>query len=143
MAHGKVLIVDDQEDFVLLLAERMEVRGLKVRTAFSGAKALELVEKESFDAILLDMVMPEMDGMETLRRLLEKDPELQIIMLTGHAELQKGIEAIKQGAKDYLAKPADLNELMEKIRKARTEKEVLFEQRMQDKIDKIMKKKGW
>lgn len=143
MAQGKVLIVDDQEDFALLLAERMEVRGLTVRTAFSGAKALELVEQESFDAILLDMVMPEMDGMETLRRLLEKDPELQIIMLTGHAELQKGIEAIKQGAKDFLAKPAELNELMEKIKKARTEKEILFEQRMQEKIDKIMKKKGW
>jgi len=119
MAEAKVLLVDDEVEFSALLAERMETRGLKVTTASSGVNALALLEHESYDAIILDMVMPQMDGMETLRRMLEQNPQLQIIMLTGHADLQKGIEAIKKGAVDYLEKPADLNELMKKIKIAR------------------------
>jgi DNA-binding NtrC family response regulator len=143
MAEGRVLLVDDEEDFVRLLAERMQTRGLAVHMAFSGAEALKLVEQVSFDAIVLDMVMPDMDGMETLRRLLQKDVDLQIIVLTGHAELQNGIEAIKQGAVDYLEKPADFNHLVSKIRDAQTQKAILFEKAMEQKIDKILRKKGW
>ncbi len=143
MADGRVLLVDDEEDFIRLLAERMEARGLKVQVAFDGATALQLAGQEPFDAVVLDMVMPEMDGMETLRRLREMNPELQVIMLTGYADLQKGIEAIKQGAVDYLEKPADINQLMEKIKKAQAQKAVLFEKQMQEKIDKILRKKGW
>jgi DNA-binding NtrC family response regulator len=143
MAEAKVLLVDDEVDFTALLAERMESRGLNVVTAPSGAAALELIEHQSFDAIILDMVMPEMDGMETLRRMLEQNPQLQIIMLTGYADLQKGIEAIKKGAVDYLEKPADLNDLMQKIKHARDRKMELFEQKMEEKISKIMRNKGW
>jgi len=143
MAEAKVLLVDDEVEFSALLAERMETRGLKVTTASSGVNALALLEHESYDAIILDMVMPQMDGMETLRRMLEQNPQLQIIMLTGHADLQKGIEAIKKGAVDYLEKPADLNELMKKIKIARDRGMELFEQKMEDKINKIMRNKGW
>ena len=143
MTDAKVLLIDDEEEFTRLLAERMEVRGLKVTTANSGPAALELIEKEAYDAIILDMLMPGMDGMETLRRLLEKNSSLQIIMLTGHAELEKGIEAIKRGATDYLEKPADLNQLMEKIAKAKDKRLSLFEEQMEDKIDNILKNKGW
>jgi DNA-binding NtrC family response regulator len=143
MVIGSVLLVDDEEDFVELLAERMRKRGLKVRTAFSGADAIACVDEENFDAVVLDKVMPGMDGMETLRRLLDKKPEIQVIMLTGHADLKTGIEAIKEGAVDYLEKPADLNQLMEKVETARTRMAQLFEQRMQEKIDKILRKKGW
>jgi DNA-binding NtrC family response regulator len=143
MAEDRVLLVDDEEEFVELLAERMRTRGLTVRTAFSGAEALEMAEQETFDAVVLDMVMPDMDGMETLRRLREKIPELQVILLTGYADLPTGIEAIKQGAVDYLEKPADIGQLMQKIKNAKTRTALLFEERMQEKIDKILHKKGW
>ena len=143
MGNGRVLLVDDEEDFARLLAERMRARGLDVRTASSGAAALELIEQEPFDAIILDMVMPEMDGMETLACLREKDPSTQVIVLTGHAALQNGIEAMKRGAVDYLEKPADISQLMEKIQHAQTQKAILFEEQMQEKIDKILRKKGW
>ena len=76
MVEGRVLLVDDEEEFVELLAERMRTRGLTVRTAFSGAAALEMAAQETFDAVVLDMVMPGMDGMETLRRLREAVAEL-------------------------------------------------------------------
>lgn len=143
MAEGRVLLVDDEQEFVELLAERMRTRGLTVRTAYNGADAIALAEQESFDAVILDMVMPEMDGMETMRRLREKIPEIQIIMLTGYANLPAGIDAIKQGAVDYLEKPADINQLLQKIKNARTRTALLFEERMQSKIDKILRKKGW
>jgi len=143
MAEAKVLLVDDEVEFSALLAERMETRGLKVTTASSGVDALALIEHETYDAIILDMVMPQMDGMETLQRMLEYNPQLQIIMLTGHADLQKGIAAIKKGAADYLEKPADLNQLMQKIKMAQDRRMELFEQKMEEKIYKIMRNKGW
>jgi DNA-binding NtrC family response regulator len=143
MAEGHVLLVDDEEEFVELLAERMRTRGLTVRTAHSGAAAIALLEQESFDAVVLDMVMPEMDGLETLRRLHEKKPELQVILLTGYADLPTGITAIRQGAADYLEKPADINQLLTKINNAKTRTALLFEERMQEKIGKILRKKGW
>jgi len=143
MAEAKVLLVDDEVEFSALLAERMETRGLKVTTASSGVDALALIEHETYDAIILDMVMPQMDGIETLQRMLEYNPQLQIIMLTGHADLQKGIAAIKKGAADYLEKPADLNQLMQKIKMAQDRRMELFEQKMEEKIYKIMRNKGW
>jgi len=143
MAEGKVLLIDDEEDFTGPLAERMKVRGFAAVTVSSGAKALELVDNEPFDAIILDMIMPGMDGMETLRRLREKNPALQVIMLTGHADLKSGIEAIKLGAADYLEKPADINELMKKIKDAQARKILLVEKRMQDKIEGILRDKSW
>ena len=143
MAEGRVLLVDDEEEFIELLAERMRTRGLTVRTVYSGAGAVALLEQESFDAVVLDMVMPEMDGMETLRRLRELRPELQVILLTGYADLPTGVAAIKEGAADYLEKPADINQLLTKINNAKARTALLFEERMQEKIDKILRKKGW
>jgi FixJ family two-component response regulator len=84
-----------------------------------------------------------MDGIETLRKLLEMNKELQIIVLTGHATIEKGIEAIKKGAAEFLEKPADVNLLVEKIKSAQTKKLILFEQRMEDAVSEIMKKKAW
>lgn len=143
MADDKVLLVDDEEEFTRILSERMETRGLKVVTAKTGPAALEKAKEEKFDAIVLDMFMPEMDGIETLKRLLEINPDLQIIMLTGQATMEKGVEAVKLGAMDFLEKPADMDKLLARINEAKAKKMVLVEKRTEQKIKGILKSKGW
>ncbi|MDP4857111.1 MAG: response regulator, partial [Desulfobacterales bacterium] len=86
----KVLLVDDEKDFLEVMAERMAARGIEVSTASSATEAIRLAEKESFDAIIVDLMMPEMDGIEALKLLKKKKPETQVILLTGHATLEKG-----------------------------------------------------
>lgn len=139
----KVLLVDDEEDFVEVLSERLEARGLKVETASEGAAALERARARSFDAIILDLRMPGMSGLETLKRLREANPELQIIFLTGRATVKDGIEAMKTGAFEFLEKPVDLNKLLELIEKAQKKKMELFEERMGKDIKDLLDRKGW
>ncbi len=143
MAYERVLLVDDEEEFISVLSERMETRGIKVDTAPSGKEALKKVEERSYDAIILDLQMPEMDGIETLKNLQAINPDLQIILLTGYATLEKGIEAVKLGAMDFLEKPADIHKLMEIIKEASNRKMMLVEKRAEDEIKKILKTKGW
>jgi DNA-binding NtrC family response regulator len=143
MADEKVLLVDDEKDFTSVLSERLEARGLRVDTAPDGRSAIDKVDGSSYDVVVLDLAMPGMDGVETLRRLLEKNPDLQVIMLTGHATLQKGIEAVRLGAREVLEKPADLASLLEKISAAKTDKVLLVEKRMEARIRDIMGTKGW
>lgn len=139
----KILLVDDEEDFLETLAERMRNRGMNVSTSASAKEAIEMAKKESFDAIIMDLIMPEMDGLQALKALKDKSPELQIILLTGRATLEKGIEAMKLGAMDFLEKPADLKVLAEKIKKARANKMVIVEKQTEDKVKKIIGGKGW
>ena len=112
---GDILIVDDEVQFLNILAQRLERRGLTVETAESGEIALEKVKSKQFDTIILDLFMPGMDGLETLRRLREKDPGLHIIILTGEATVERSVEAMKMGASDLLEKPVNINKLLEKI----------------------------
>ena len=143
MASEKVLIIDDEREFTEALSERMETRGIKAVTAATGAEALGIVDKEKFDAVILDMVMPGMDGIETLKRLLEKNPDLQIILLTGHATVQTSVEAIKLGAADFLEKPVDIKKLMEKIKEAGAKRVALVEKQADGAINDILKSKDW
>jgi DNA-binding NtrC family response regulator len=117
--HAKVLLVDDEKDFLDIMAERMEARGMDVSTANSAEDALEMVQKESYDAIVMDLMMPEMDGFKALKLFKETRPEVQIILLTANVPEEKCIEAIKLGAMDVIEKPADLNLLTQKIEKAK------------------------
>lgn len=130
----RVLIVDDDEAFCRILAERMRNRGMEVHTASSAAEALRLIGEETFDAVLLDLMMPEMDGLEALRRMLEKRPETQVILVTGHPSVSRGVEALKLGALDFLPKPLDLNELTEKIRQARAGRLLFVEKKNREKL---------
>jgi len=139
----KVLLVDDEKDFLDVMAERMRARGMEVKTASTPSEALALVAKESFDAIILDLQMPEMDGLETLKKIKSKKPELQIILLTGHATVQKGVEAMKLGAMDLLEKPADLSDLTAKIQAASSKRMLLVEKQSEEKIKKILTTKAW
>jgi DNA-binding NtrC family response regulator len=139
----KVLLVDDEKDFLSIMSERMQTRGMDVSTAASAKEAIQLAETESFDAIILDLQMPEMDGLQALKALKAKKPELQIILLTGHATVERGIEAMKLGAMDLMEKPADLKILTEKIKKAQAKKMILVEKQTEEKIKHIIGGKGW
>ena len=139
----KVLLVDDEGDFLDTLSERMRDRGMSVSTTTSAEEALKKVDAESYDAIVLDLMMPEMDGLELLKAIKRKKPELQVILLTGYATVGKGIEAMKLGAVDFLEKPADLKVLTEKIKEAHAHKMVIVEKQVEEKVRNIIRVKGW
>ncbi len=139
----KVLLIDDEKEFLDIMSQRMETRGMSVTTATSGDDALELARKKNFDAIVVDLQMPGMDGIEALKEFKQITPDIQVILLTGNATLQKGIEAMKEGAMDLLEKPADLDLLREKIQKAKARKMILVEKKTQEKMQEIMETKGW
>jgi DNA-binding NtrC family response regulator len=139
----KVLIVDDEKGFLDVLAERMQSRGMEVTTATSAKEALQKLEVETFDAIVLDLMMPEMGGIEALQRIKEKNPDSEVILLTGQPSVSKGVEAMKLGASDFLIKPADINELTEKIKLAKAHRMILVEKKTAKKMKDILKTKGW
>ena len=141
--EASVLLVDDEEQFLEVLSQRLEARGLKVNAVTSGEDALKQVEDRNFDAIVIDLAMPGIDGIETLKRIKEKRPDLEIIMLTGHATVKSGIEAMKLGADDFLEKPVDLNVLLEKIGEAMHKRMLVVEKGRQEEVKKILKSKTW
>lgn len=139
----RILLIDDEEDFLAVMSERMMTRNMVVTTASSPYEGLEKAATTSFDVVILDLMMPGMDGIETLRILKEKNPDLEVILLTGHATVKQGVEAMKLGALDLIEKPADLNELTEKIHAAQAKKMVIAERKNEEKIKKILMEKGW
>lgn len=138
----KVLLVDDETEFLEIMSERMEARGMAVTTAESADQALTILEKKSFDAIVMDFQMPEMDGIQALKAIKSKKPELQIILLTGYATVEKTVEAMKIGATDFLEKPADLEALAAKIKRAKAEKMLFCEKKTEQKIKDILQRFG-
>ena len=141
--NAKVLLVDDEEDFIHTLSQRLEVRGLKVTGATRGEDAVDLVDKQEFDAIVLDLAMPGMDGLETLKKIRENHPEAEIIILTGHASVKTSIEAMKLGAEDYLEKPVDMQDLLKKIEEAKHKRILVLRKQSKEEIEKILKSKSW
>lgn len=117
-----VLLVDDEPEFLEALAERMRVRGLEVTTTTSTSDALNMAEKGTYDVIVMDLMMPEMKGLEALKKLKDQKSEIQIILLTGYATREMEAEALKLGAVDLIEKPADVELLIETIKKARSQK---------------------
>ncbi len=138
----KVLLVDDEKEFLEIMSQRMEVMGMEVTTADSAKEALTILGKKTFDAIVMDFQMPEMDGMEALKAIKNKNPELQIILLTGYATVEKTVEAMKIGAADFLEKPADLETLAKKIKTAKADKMLIVEKQTEDKIKDILQRYG-
>ena len=141
--NTRVLLVDDEEEFLALLAKRLETRNLKVSKAASGEDAIEIVNKQDFDVILLDLAMPGMDGLETLQKIKNDHPEADVIILTGHGTIQAGIEAMKLGADDFLEKPVDINVLMEKIKNSKEKHVLILQKQTKEEIKNILKSKGW
>jgi DNA-binding NtrC family response regulator len=139
----RVLLVDDEKDFVETLAERLEVRGFDVKTSFSGDDALNLAQEHDFDVIVLDVLMPGKDGIETLREIKSLKPLLHVIMLTGHATVETAIQGMKLGAYDYLIKPTETADLVDKITKAHNLKAEHEERIRKAEINGIIKRRGW
>ena len=143
MVPEKILIVDDEKDFITALAKRLRAHGWEAETATGGKEALLKVADEDFIAIVLDLKMPGLNGIETLKRLKKVNPDLQIILLTGHGSIRDGVDAMKHGALDFLEKPADFSELIEKIDAAKAKRMLLVDKNVEEKITDILKKKFW
>ena len=111
----KILLVDDEKGFVDVISKRMSKRNIEVSKAYSGKDALQALRKADFDAVVLDLKMEDMDGIEVLKIFKKIVPDLPIIMLTGHGSEEAARDGIRLGALDYLTKPCDFEELIVKI----------------------------
>jgi two-component system, OmpR family, response regulator CpxR len=141
--NTKVLLVDDEEQFVEVLGQRLQGRGFKVDTAFSGDDAIEFINTHEVDVVVLDVLMPGRDGLETLREIKRIKPITEVIMLTGHGTVETAIQGMKLAAYDYLMKPTDTAELVDKITKAHQRKKEQEDRIRQAEVDNIVKRKGW
>jgi len=134
----RVLIVDDEEDFVEQLSERLALRDYHVTSCFSGEEAVQKLKQYNFDVVILDVAMPGIDGVETLRQVKQLKPLTEVIMLTGHATVESAIEGMKLGAFDYLLKPTKTDELVGKVNRAYARKSEQEERIRQAKVNEII-----
>jgi DNA-binding NtrC family response regulator len=137
MSMANVLLVDDEVPFVEAMSRRLKKRDISIVTSFSGLEALDVLEDDrSVEVVILDVKMPGMDGVETLGEIRKRFPLVEVIMLTGHATVETGIEGMKLGAFDYLMKPCDMDVLMEKLKEAvakkRRHEEKIIEARVKE-----------
>lgn len=139
----EVLLVDDEREFVDILAERLEARDFAVARAYSGDEALSRVDDGNVDVVVLDVLMPGKDGVATLREIKTRRPLVEVIMLTGHATVESAVGGMKIGAFDYLMKPTETKDLVEKIVKAYKRKAEQEERIRSAEIERIMVRRGW
>jgi DNA-binding NtrC family response regulator len=152
MAPVTLLLVDDEKPFVEIMSRRLRQRGFTVAGVFSGSEAVSSVENNaSVDVVVMDITMPGINGIETLQKIKEKHPLMEVIMLTGHGSVPSAIDSMKQGAFDYAVKPCDLEILVAKIcaaadRKKTRERKILeirmapylTKQQKEDRISEII-----
>ncbi len=143
-----ILLVDDERDFVEILSLRLTDAGHRVRTAFSGQEALSVLAETEGDALpeidvmVLDIKMPGMDGIETLKQVKAKYPVVEVILLTGHGAVDTAIKGLKSGAFDYLLKPADFEELTTKMEAARKQRDAHAERLRVAEAQTLMRRSG-
>lgn len=135
----KLLIVDDEVQFLNALAQRLEIRGFHVTKATNGAEALQAARSDKFDLALLDLKMPGLDGKEVLQLLKKEHKHLEVIILTGHGSLDSAVECTKLGAFGYLPKPYELENLIKVLKEAYEERMKKKFQLDQGKMEEIMK----
>jgi two-component system, OmpR family, response regulator CpxR len=114
----QVLLVDDESQFIEALAERLQLRGFEARVANDGPAALDLLEKDRLKLVVLDLRMPEMDGLEVLRHIKEKWPTTQVIIATGHGDEEDRRKCLELGAFAFLSKPVNIKELSDLLKEA-------------------------
>ncbi len=138
-----VLLVDDEAPFVETLSKRLAKRELKVLTALGGKQALDALDaNKKVDVVILDVKMPEMDGIEALKEIKKRHPLVEVIMLTGHATVESAIEGMRLGAYDYLMKPCEMDVLIGKINAAKSKKRTHEEKIMEAEAFKISMRRG-
>ncbi|HDQ39625.1 MAG TPA: response regulator [Desulfonatronum sp.] len=118
MSDIRVLIVDDEVDFLETIVKRLQDRGFIAKGAENGEQALDYLQHNTVDTVILDVKMPGMDGLQVLQTIKLRWPLVEVIMLTGHASVESGIQGMQLGAFDYVMKPARLDDLLQKIRQA-------------------------
>lgn len=160
--NDKILVVDDEESLRLTMKLKLKAAGFDVDVAEDGEAAIEKLRREKFDALLLDINMPRMSGIEALGIIRQQFPQTEVIMLTGFADFSTAIECLKNGARDYLVKPIDTTELITRLKsllRSKSSEQALFEvqrqyssiffndmleplKEMRDSLDKVLKMKG-
>ena len=139
---ARVLIVDDEKDFVEMFSLRLEGQGEKVFTAYSGKEALKVLEDSTIDVVILDIRMPGMDGIDTLKQIKSLYPIVEVILLTGHGSTETAVEGMKLGAFDYLMKPADFEDIKIKLENARKRKDEQEERIRQAEVRLLLRRSG-
>lgn len=135
---SKILVIDDQAPIRKTLREILEYENFEIDEAEDGQKGLDLVAKDSYDLILCDIKMPKVDGLEFLEKTMQSNPDIPIIMISGHGNIETAVEAIKKGAYDFIAKPIDLNRLLVTVRNAMEKKSLVVETRqLKKKVNKF------
>jgi len=129
MEKMRLMLVDDEKRFLSTTQKLLERKGYDVTTAASGLEALEHLRQKDVDVVILDVKMPGMDGLETLKVIKTEYPLIEVIMLTGHATVESAVDGLKCGATDYLMKPTALEELIQKAEECYAKR-----QRMEEKI---------
>ncbi|MCD4677689.1 MAG: response regulator [Desulfobacula sp.] len=129
MEKMKIMLVDDEERFLKTTKKLIEKKGYAVETALSGEEALEKLKRQNTHVVILDVKMPGMDGNQTLKAIKTLYPLVEVIMLTGHGTMDSAIDGLKSGAFDYLVKPADIDEIIDKVMEA-FEKRQRFEEKI-------------
>jgi DNA-binding NtrC family response regulator len=143
MSIANVLLVDDEVSFVETFSERLELRDFEISKAFSGEEALEVLdENKNIEVVILDVKMPGMDGIETLVEIKRKNPLIEVIMLSGHADVASAIDGMKQGAFDYLMKPVDMDQIITKVTEAVAKKRQHEEKIIQARIKEITSRRA-
>jgi DNA-binding NtrC family response regulator len=138
MSIANVLLVDDEIEFIETFSERLVLRNLAISKAFSGEEALQVLEtNRTIELVILDVKMPGMDGIETLAEIKKKFPLMEVIMLSGHADVESAIDGMKQGAFDYLMKPCDMDQIIAKVTEAAAKKRQHEEKIIQARIKEI------
>jgi len=139
---SNILLVDDEEDFVEMLALRLEAAGEKVRKAYDGLQCLDILDSVPIDVVILDIKMPGMDGTQALKTIKGRHPLVEVILLTGHGTTETAIKGMKLGAYDYLLKPADFDDLTEKLAGAVRKKEEQEERIRQAEARGLLRRGG-
>jgi len=138
MSIANVLLVDDEVEFVETFGERLTMRNLEISKAFSGKEALKVLEKnKTVEVVILDVKMPEMDGIEALTQIKKQYPLVEVIMLSGHSTVESAIEGMKKGAFDYLMKPCEMDQIIAKVSEAVAQKRQHEEKIIQARIKEI------
>ena len=138
MIGSKILLVDDEEIFADNMAKLLQNRQYKVTAVYNGESAIKALEQENYDVVILDLKMPGMNGITTLKEIKKLGLFTETLLLTGHGSVDAAVEAIRLGAYDFISKPCEIDELVEKIERAWRKKDDAWKKDLEDKLKKVV-----